>query len=96
MVEESCGEELALDTGDAQNCRMSTGCFKKLSKDDQTRSSVSKPELRQAQYTCPFVYLLACWPASSDLGRSGFVSKCTVCRGAQRERHTIDKRSGQM
>lgn len=67
MEEESCGEELALDTGDAQNCRMSTGCSGKLSKDDQTRSSktagmVSKPELRKAQYTLRIpACLLACF-----------------------------------
>lgn len=69
------GEEQALDTGDAQNCRTSTDCSWKLSRDDQTRSSkttvmAGKPELGQAQKrTDPFTYLLACWPASSDPGQ---------------------------
>lgn len=73
------GEELALDTGHAQNCRMSTGCPWKLSKDDQTRvsktsSMVGKPELGQTQRRAP---PYTCWLAGLlplTLGRSGFVS----------------------
>lgn len=63
MVEDSCGEELALDTGDAQNCRMSTGCSGKLSKDDQTRSSKTAGvvSLNCGRHrSSPFVYLPAC------------------------------------
>jgi hypothetical protein len=65
------GEELTQDTRDAQNCRMRTGCSRKLSKDDQTRSSqpsgmVGKPELGQARRRA---LSYTCWPASSDPGQ---------------------------
>lgn len=95
------GAELALGTGDAQNCRTSTDCSRELSKDDQTRSSkttgvVGKPELWQAQKRTPSYTCLSAGLLPLTLGRSGFVSMRTVCRGAQRERHMIDKRSGQM